>query len=73
PDASKVAFVDLVARWGSAGGALVDVQIPTDHLVSLGVEAMARAEYLAWLGRVRDAPVGMVRDRLPVSRLAPAG
>ncbi len=73
PDASKVAFVDLVARWGSAGGVMVDVQIPTDHLVSLGVEEVARPEFLAWLARVRDAPVGVVRDRLPVSRLASAG
>lgn len=69
PDASKVAFVDLVRRWGDAGGSLVDVQIPTDHLSSLGVVAVPRAEFLAWLRRVRDTPVGMVRDRLPVSRL----
>lgn len=70
PDASKVAFVDLVRRWGEAGGAMVDVQIPTDHLASLGVEAMARPEFLAWLARVRHAPVGVARDRLAVSRLA---
>ncbi|MEA2685077.1 MAG: leucyl/phenylalanyl-tRNA---protein transferase [Actinomycetota bacterium] len=69
PDASKVAFVDLVRRWGDAGGSLVDVQIPTDHLSSLGVVAVPRAEFLAWLRRVRDTPVGMGRDRLPVSRL----
>jgi leucyl/phenylalanyl-tRNA--protein transferase len=70
PDGSKVAFVDLVDRWRAAGGAIVDVQIPTDHLASLGVVAVPRAEFLARLARVRDAPVAVVRDRLPVSRLA---
>jgi leucyl/phenylalanyl-tRNA--protein transferase len=70
PDASKAAFVDLVDRWREAGGAVVDVQIPTDHLVSMGVVGMARAEFLDWLGRVRDDPVGVARDRRPVSRLA---
>ncbi len=71
PDASKVAFVDLVRRWGDAGGALVDVQIPTEHLGSLGVMAVPRSEFLAWLARVRDSPVAVERGRLPVSRLAP--
>ncbi len=72
PDASKVAFVDLVDRWRAAGGSLVDVQIPTGHLASLGVVGVARTEYLAWLHQVRDRPVGVARDRLPVSRLAPS-
>jgi leucyl/phenylalanyl-tRNA--protein transferase len=36
----------------------------------LGVVQVPRAEFLAWLARVRDAPVAVVRDRLPVSRLA---
>ncbi|HVF15159.1 MAG TPA: leucyl/phenylalanyl-tRNA--protein transferase [Acidimicrobiales bacterium] len=69
PDASKVAFVDLVARWRGAGGAVIDVQIPTDHLVRLGVVDMDRADFLAWMARLRDDPVNIVRDRLPVSRL----
>jgi leucyl/phenylalanyl-tRNA--protein transferase len=71
PDASKVAFVDLVDRWREAGGALIDVQLPTDHLARLGVVAVGRTEFLAWLEQVRDEAVGVVRDRLPVSRLAP--
>jgi leucyl/phenylalanyl-tRNA---protein transferase len=73
PDASKVAFVDLVRRWGDACGTMVDVQIPTAHLASLGVVAVPRTEFLARLAHVRDTPVGMVRDRLPVSRLAVSG
>ena len=71
PDASKVAFVDLVARWRAAGGSVLDVQLPTDHLVSLGVVDIERARFLDWLARVRDDPVAVARDRLPVSRLAP--
>jgi leucyl/phenylalanyl-tRNA---protein transferase len=70
-DASKVAFVDLVDRWREGGGSVVDVQIPTDHLESLGVVGMERSDFLDWLTRVRDDPVAVVRDRLPVSRLVP--
>ena len=70
PDASKVAFVDLVRRWRDGGGSMIDVQIPTDHLVTLGVVAVPRTDFLGWLARVRDVPVAMVRDRLAVSRLA---
>lgn len=69
PDASKAAFVDLVARWRRAGGSVIDVQLPTEHLVSLGVVGVPRAEFRRWLARVRDDPVGIGRDRLPVSRL----
>jgi len=39
-DASKVAPVDLVTRWAEAGGAFIDVQLPTPHLTSLGAEEM---------------------------------
>jgi leucyl/phenylalanyl-tRNA--protein transferase len=69
-DASKVALADLVARWAEAGGAFVDVQLPTDHLTSLGAVELARATYLSWLGSVRDRHVPVVLDRLPVARLA---
>ena len=70
-DASKVALVDLVARWAEAGGAFIDVQLPTPHLTSLGAVEMDRAEFLQRLEAVRDRHVPVVLDRLPVSRLAP--
>ncbi|MGH9263479.1 MAG: leucyl/phenylalanyl-tRNA--protein transferase [Acidimicrobiales bacterium] len=70
-DASKVALVDLVDRWREAGGAFIDVQLPTDHLASLGAVEVSRDDYLSRLGKVRDAHVPVVLDRLPVSRLAP--
>ena len=68
-DASKVALADLVDRWREAGGAFVDVQLPTDHLSSLGAVEVPRAEFLARLEAVRDRHVPIVRDRLPVGRL----
>lgn len=71
-DASKVALADLCERWGEAGGALIDVQLPTEHLTSLGAVELARDEFLRRLYEVRDDPVCVRTDRLPVSRLAPA-
>ena len=68
-DASKVALADLVARWAEAGGAFIDVQLPTEHLRSLGAVELERAEYLVWLADVRDRHAPLVLDRLPVSRL----
>lgn len=69
-DASKVALVDLVARWAEAGGAWVDVQLPTAHLTALGAVEVPRAEFLRRLAAVRDHHVPIVLDRLPVLRLA---
>jgi leucyl/phenylalanyl-tRNA--protein transferase len=68
-DASKVALVDLVARLVEAGGRLVDVQMVTPHLASLGARDLPRADFLALLAKVRDQPVGLATDRLPVARL----
>jgi leucyl/phenylalanyl-tRNA--protein transferase len=69
-DASKVALVDLVARWAEAGGAFIDVQLPTGHLTSLGAVEMPRVEFLRRLEAVRDHHVPVEQDRLPVARLA---
>jgi leucyl/phenylalanyl-tRNA---protein transferase len=69
-DASKVALVDLVARLAEAGGRLIDVQMVTPHLASLGARDQPRAEFLDLLARVRDDPVRLATDRLPVARLA---
>jgi leucyl/phenylalanyl-tRNA--protein transferase len=68
-DASKVALVDLVARLAEAGGRLIDVQMVTPHLASLGARDLPRAEFLALLGKVREQPVRLATDRLPVARL----
>ena len=71
-DASKVALVDLVDRLAEAGGRLVDVQLVTEHLASLGVRPMPRRDYLRLLRGTRDAAVPLPRDRRPVARLAPS-
>jgi leucyl/phenylalanyl-tRNA--protein transferase len=68
-DASKVALVDLAARLTEAGGSLIDVQMVTPHLASLGARDLARAEFLDLLARVRDDQVRLAGDRLPVARL----
>jgi leucyl/phenylalanyl-tRNA--protein transferase len=46
PDASKVALAELVAWLGERGFRLLDVQLATDHLRSLGVVEISRHEYL---------------------------
>ena len=69
-DASKVALVDLVARLGEAGGRLIDVQMVTPHLASLGARDLPRVDFLDLLARVGDDPVRLATDRLPVARLA---
>jgi leucyl/phenylalanyl-tRNA---protein transferase len=72
-DASKVALVDLAERLTEAGGCLIDVQMVTPHLASLGARDLARDEFLALLARVRDDPVRLATDRRPVARLTSAG
>ena len=69
-DASKVALADLVDRWREAGGAFVDVQLPTEHLTRMGAVEVPRVEFLVRLHAVRDRHVPILLDRLPVSRLA---
>jgi leucyl/phenylalanyl-tRNA---protein transferase len=67
--ASKVAFADLCVRMLEARGAFIDVQLPTEHLESLGVIGLGRSLFLELLHECRDDNVQLVTDRLPVSRL----
>lgn len=69
-DASKVALVDLCDRLAEAGGAVLDVQLTTEHLASLGARDVSRAQFLRLLGRLRDLDVRFHPGRLPVARLA---
>ena len=48
-DASKVALVGLVHHARRVGVTLLDVQVPSPHLATLGVQAMPRHEYLTRL------------------------
>lgn len=68
-DASKVAMIELAHRLIEARGSLIDVQLLTDHLESLGAIAISRSLFLELLTELRDDCVRLTCDRLPVSRL----
>ena len=56
-DASKVALVHLVRRLARWGFALIDCQVYTPHLASLGAVEIPRAEFQRRLAQAVDAPV----------------
>jgi leucyl/phenylalanyl-tRNA---protein transferase len=68
-DASKVALLDLARRFDAAGGRLVDVQLTTPHLATLGAHDLPRERYLELLAGVRQLDVRLATDRRPVTRL----
>ena len=72
-DASKIALVELAARLIEARAGLFEVQHATPHLRSLGAIEIPREVYLGLLQELRDDPVQLLCDRLPVSRLIAAG
>jgi leucyl/phenylalanyl-tRNA--protein transferase len=45
-NASKVAFVHLLDELTKSDYALVDCQVTTDHLLSLGAEEISRTQFL---------------------------
>ncbi|WP_143496163.1 leucyl/phenylalanyl-tRNA--protein transferase, partial [Pseudomonas sp. DrBHI1] len=55
-NASKVGFVTLVEHLRQAGFVLIDCQMPTDHLHSLGARAISRVEFANHLARYLDQP-----------------
>lgn len=66
-DASKLALVHLARRLGTLDDALIDCQLPTAHLESLGCRTVPRREFvrlLADLGR-REIPAGFWQDDSP--------
>jgi leucyl/phenylalanyl-tRNA--protein transferase len=56
-DASKVALVALVEHARRVGITLLDVQVPSPHLASLGAQAIPRREYLTRLAAALDRRV----------------
>ncbi len=56
-DASKVAFVTMVQWLKTWGYQLIDCQVHTDHLVSLGAENISRQRFLSLLDFHYQAPV----------------
>ena len=55
-DASKVALARLVEMAGVAGLQLIDCQLPTPHLRSLGSKPLTRAEFSARIASLAVAP-----------------
>jgi leucyl/phenylalanyl-tRNA--protein transferase len=75
-DASKVALVALVRILQGAGSAderLLDVQWRTDHLATLGISEVPRAEYLRRLETALELPVPSAFTGLTTGRRAGRG
>jgi leucyl/phenylalanyl-tRNA--protein transferase len=51
-NASKAAFIHAVTQLKSEGVQLIDCQVETAHLVSLGAELISRKEFLSMLERL---------------------
>jgi leucyl/phenylalanyl-tRNA--protein transferase len=56
-DASKVALVYLTDKLIEWGYRLIDCQVQSEHLISLGAEAIPRDQFCAYLNRWCDQPV----------------
>jgi len=56
-NASKVALAALVDRLKNRGGRLIDCQLATRHLMSLGAREIPGAEFQSCLSRYVDRPV----------------
>jgi leucyl/phenylalanyl-tRNA--protein transferase len=61
-DASKVAVVALAQQARAAGVEVIDVQMPTPHLASLGAITIARDAYLAAVARAVARPVNFTGE-----------
>jgi leucyl/phenylalanyl-tRNA--protein transferase len=55
-DASKVAFAVLVEKLKSWGYRLIDCQVHSQHLVSLGAEEISRDDFVIWLDQYCELP-----------------
>lgn len=55
-NASKVGFATLVERLKVWGFVLIDCQMPTEHLLSLGARTISRDEFARYLSRHLDQP-----------------
>ena len=51
PDASKVALAGLARLLTDGGGRLIDCQVETDHLLSLGARSIPRVDFEAMLAQ----------------------
>jgi leucyl/phenylalanyl-tRNA--protein transferase len=56
PDASKVALASLVRQLHRWGFELIDCQMSTSHLASLGAREIARADFMRHVARLTSLP-----------------
>ena len=63
-------IISMPLAWQKAGGIVLDAQLTTPHLASMGVRDVSRDWFLDLLRAVRDHDVRLRRDRLDVDRLA---
>lgn len=56
-NASKIAFIALCQHFSSFDGQLIDCQMVTPHLQSLGVKANTRTHFLKQLQRYKNNPI----------------
>ena len=55
-NASKIGFAALVERLQAGGVVLIDCQMPTEHLMSLGARSISRQAFAEALAQHLDAP-----------------
>lgn len=67
-DASKIALVHLVERLRAAGYAMIDCQMRTAHLASLGAREIPRAEFARRLAELVDYDRAPGHWRNPIER-----
>jgi leucyl/phenylalanyl-tRNA--protein transferase len=56
-NASKVALVHLCQVLNARGHELIDCQVLTSHLVSMGAEQIPRDRFVQWVAALRDRPM----------------
>lgn len=56
-NASKLAFIALCQHFGTYGGLLIDCQMMTSHLASLGVKANHRCDFLKQLKQYKSKAI----------------
>ncbi|MFM2483420.1 leucyl/phenylalanyl-tRNA--protein transferase [Celerinatantimonas sp. YJH-8] len=56
-NASKLAFIRLVQHFSAHGGQLIDAQMPTEHLMSMGVQPCSRNHFKSCLEQLRDRSI----------------
>jgi leucyl/phenylalanyl-tRNA--protein transferase len=65
PDASKVALAGLAHLLQAGGGRIIDCQVETEHLLSLGARPIPRVDFEAMLAQTVDDEMKPGAWRLP--------